>query len=131
MERAAQRPLELILARNLLSALSTPALLVDRSGEIVFYNEAAGALLGRPFEESGPISAGDWTKVFGPFDDSDRPIPFDQLPLSAVLKESRPAHGTFTVRSLSRERHVIEAAMVPVVGGHGFEGGMVFFWESA
>src|SRR5919108_109224 len=48
-----QRPLELILARNLLSSLSTPAFLVDEAGVLVFYNDAAGVLLGRRFEEAG------------------------------------------------------------------------------
>ena len=49
MAASAQRPLELILARNLLSALSTPAVLVNHQGDVLFYNEAAGALLGRRF----------------------------------------------------------------------------------
>ncbi len=40
------RPLELILARNLLASLSTPAFLVDEDGVVVFYNDAAAALLG-------------------------------------------------------------------------------------
>jgi hypothetical protein len=43
---ASQRPLELILARNLLTAISTPAFLVDNTAQLLFYNEAAGALLG-------------------------------------------------------------------------------------
>ena len=34
-----QRPLELILARNLMSALSTPAFLVDEGGEPIPYDE--------------------------------------------------------------------------------------------
>ena len=46
----AQKPLELILARNLLSSISTPAFLVDAEGMLVFFNEAAGALVGRRFE---------------------------------------------------------------------------------
>ena len=32
-----QQPLELILARNLMSSLSTPALLVDTTGVLVFF----------------------------------------------------------------------------------------------
>ena len=47
-----QRPLELILARNLLSNLATPAALTNEPGDIVFYNAAAGEFLGRPFEET-------------------------------------------------------------------------------
>ena len=58
-----QRPLELILARNLLASLSTPAFLVDRRGEIAFYNEAAGALLGRRYEDTGPMPAEEWARA--------------------------------------------------------------------
>ena len=52
-QRPPQRPLELILARNFLSSVSTAAFLVDGEGMIVFYNEAAGDLLGPRFEEAG------------------------------------------------------------------------------
>ena len=52
-----QKPLELILARNLLTSISTPAFLVDGEGTLVFYNEAAAAVLGRSFEEAGQMSA--------------------------------------------------------------------------
>ena len=41
-----QKPLELILARNLLTSISTPAFLLDADAAVVFYNEAAAALLG-------------------------------------------------------------------------------------
>ena len=61
-----QRPLELILARNLISGLSTPAFLVDDEGVVVFYNEAAGALLGRRFEEAGRYRPEEWTRRAGP-----------------------------------------------------------------
>jgi PAS domain-containing protein len=65
---SSQRPLELILARNLMSALSTPAFLVDEGGVLVFYNEAAGMLLGKRFEELGTVGPGEWGALFGPFD---------------------------------------------------------------
>ena len=57
MPTASQKPLELILARNLMSALSTPAFLVDEGGILVFYNEAAGMLLGKSWEELGTVGA--------------------------------------------------------------------------
>ena len=44
-----QKPLELILARNLLTSISTPAFLLDADAAVVFYNEAAAAVLGRSF----------------------------------------------------------------------------------
>ena len=76
---SAQKPLELILARNLLSSISTPAFLVGAQGMLLFYNEAAGALVGRRFEETGTMTAEEWTTAFGPFDDDDEPIPYDLI----------------------------------------------------
>ena len=72
-----QKPLELILARNLLTSISTPAFLVDGDATVVFYNEAAAALLGRSFEDVGRMSAEEWTQTFGPFDREGEPIEVD------------------------------------------------------
>src|SRR5947207_14550257 len=65
-----QQPVELIMARNLLSSLSTPAFLVDEDGVLVFYNDAAGALLGKRFEEMGRMRPDEWGTQFGPVDRS-------------------------------------------------------------
>jgi len=128
-----QRPLELILARNLLASLSTAAFLVDSRGEIAFYNEAAGDLLGQRFEESGPMHADEWSKQFGPFDQTGRPIPFNRLDLTHALRGNRPSHSAFCVRSGAGELTSIEASGLPIVGGDGFRGAIVVFWpvESA
>ena len=125
-----QRPLELILARNLLASLSTPAFLVDGQGEIAFYNDAAGALLGRRYEDTGPMHAEEWTRTFGPFDTDDRPIPFDQLGLTAALRGNRPAHDRLCVKPLEGGRQMIEASAIPIVGGAGYRGAMVVFWPA-
>jgi PAS domain-containing protein len=87
-----QKPLELILARNLMSALSTPAFLVDEGGILVFYNEAAGALLGKRFEELGTVGAEEWGSLFGPFDKAGEPIPYDELPLVVAVRNVRRRH---------------------------------------
>lgn len=122
------RPLQLILARNLLSSLSTAAFLVDVEGSVLFFNEAAGDVLGRRYEETGKMLAGEWTSTFGPFDDDDRPIPFDDLPLTAALRGNRPAHAGFRIRSATGVEHQIEASALPIVGGASFHGAMVVFW---
>jgi PAS domain-containing protein len=123
-----QRPLELILARNLLASLSTPAFLVNQPGDIVFYNEAAGAVLGRRFEERGLMSAQEWVEAFGPIDDHGEPIPVEQQPLTAALRHNRPAHAQHRIRSLAGTVHPVEVSGVPVIGADGFMGAMVFFW---
>jgi hypothetical protein len=41
---------------------------VDERGTLVFFNEAAGALVGRRFEETGALEPREWGEAFGPFD---------------------------------------------------------------
>jgi PAS domain-containing protein len=128
VEGSTQRPLELILARNLLSALSTPAFLVNRPGDVVFYNDAAGALLGRRFEERGTMSARDWVEEFGPLDQDGAPIPLEEQPLTHALRTNRPGHTRHRIRSVRGSEHVVEVSAVPVIGADGSQGAMVFFW---
>jgi PAS domain-containing protein len=123
-----QKPLELILARNLLTSLSTPAFLVDESGALVFYNEAAGALLGISFEESGRMPAEEWSHAVGPFGEDGSPIPIEELPTTKALRQGRPAHGGFRVHSMRGEEYEIESTALPIVAEGGQEGAMIFFW---
>jgi PAS domain-containing protein len=124
-----QRPLELILARNLLTSIATPAFLVSKEGAMLFYNEAAGALLGVPFEETGRMDPETWIKSFGPFDSQGVPIPIEEMPLTAALRDRRPAHATFTIRSTDGQMHEIAASGMPMVSAeHGASGAIIFFW---
>jgi PAS domain-containing protein len=126
---ASQKPLELILARNLITSISTPAFLLDNHGILVFYNEAAGALLGRSFEDIGSISPEEWIATFGPFDEQGEPVALDALPTTQAVVVGRPSHSEFRIRSSTGEEHRIEASAVPIVAGeHGSSGAMVFFW---
>jgi hypothetical protein len=131
VERTTQRPLELILARNLLSTLSTPAFLVNQPGDIVFYNEAAGVLLGRRFEENGAMSAADWNQAFGPFDEQGNPIALEDQPLTMSLRRGMPGHSSHVIRSLAGDtEYTVEVSGVPVIGVDGFLGAMIFMWQA-
>ena len=123
-----QKPVELILARNLMSSLSTPAFLVDDQGILVFYNDAAGVLLGKRFEEAGTMTPDEWGTTWGPLDSDGRALPIEELPLTIALRESRPAHARFQIRSLDGAMHSIEAAALPILVTSGSQGAMVFFW---
>jgi PAS domain-containing protein len=128
VDTPSQRPLELILARNLLSSLSTPAFLANRGNDIIFYNEAAGALLGRRFEESGAMSAAEWVNDFGPLDERGEPIPVEEQPVTVALRANRAAHARHRIRSLGGAVHDVEVSGMPIIGASGFHGAMVFFW---
>jgi PAS domain-containing protein len=123
-----QKPLELILARNLLSSLSTAAFLVAGDGALLFYNEAAGVLVGRRFEETGPMSAAEWTRAFGPYDEDGEPLNYEDTPLTVALRDGRPHHASFRIRVANGDRRGIEASAIPIVGTGGFSGAIVIFW---
>src|SRR3954453_22360682 len=56
--------LVLILAREFASNLSTPTLIADERGYLVFYNEAAEDVVGRRFGEVGEMPIDDWLGAF-------------------------------------------------------------------
>jgi PAS domain-containing protein len=126
---AAQKPLELILARNLLTSISTPALLLDENAALVFYNEAAGALLGRSFEDAGRMSPEEWTATYGPFGEDGKPLELDELPTTQAIRDGQPAHAVFRIRSSNNSEQEIESSAFPIVASEeGSSGAMIFLW---
>jgi PAS domain-containing protein len=69
------QPLELILARNLVSIISLAAFLVDVDWHIVFYNDAAAEIMGSRFEETGSLAREQWNAEVGPLDEQGVPVP--------------------------------------------------------
>jgi PAS domain-containing protein len=123
-----QRPVELILARSLIATLSTPGFLVDDEGIVVFFNDAAGALLGVRFEEVGRMGPERWTTEFGPFDEGGKRVPPEKVALAIALREARPTTARYRIHSVNGVEHHIEAAAVPILTVKGTRGAMVFFW---
>jgi PAS domain-containing protein len=121
------RPLELILARNLVSLVSLAAVLVDIDGQIVFYNDAAAELVGRRFEDIGTMSREEWSARYGPVDEQGAALAADELPLAVAVRDGRPAYARFRVRA-ERGLVQVEAGALPLLGPAGYHGAMVFFW---
>ena len=122
-----EQPLELILARNLISIITLAAFLVDVEGHIVFYNDAAAEVIGARFEETGKLAREQWNAEFGPLDERDRPLASDRLPLAIALREGRPAYGRYRIRA-DRGLIEVEAGALPLVGPAGYHGAIVVFW---
>jgi PAS domain-containing protein len=126
---ADQHPVEIILARSLMSNLTTPAFLVDLEGTLVFFNEAAGEILGLRFEEAGPLPVDVWGTMFVPRDRAGAPIPVPELPLSIALGSGQPAHGRMWLHTKAGEERGIEAHALPIVGTAGMRGALAVFWD--
>jgi PAS domain-containing protein len=122
-----EQPLELILARNLVSIVSLAALLVDVEGRIVFFNDAAAEIVGSPFEEIGTMTREEWNTRYGPFDEQGSPLAYDELPLSVAVREGRPSYARFRIRG-EQGLLEVEAGALPLLGPAGYHGAMVFFW---
>ncbi len=123
-------PIQIILTRQLAGYLSVPVFLVGPNGDLLFYNEAAEAILGRRFEETGAMPAAVWSSIFTPVDDRGQLIPPADLPLMIALARQRPAYKRFYIQGMNGTRRHIEVAAIPIVGLQGeFLGATALFWE--
>ena len=111
-----------------MSALSTPAFLVDEGGLLVFFNEAAGTLLGKGFDEVGHVGPGEWGGLFGPYDAAGETIPYEDLPVVRAVRAGRPAHASFGVRAFDGQVHAVECSAFPILTAHGSQGAIAIFW---
>jgi PAS domain-containing protein len=127
-----QQEIEVILSRHLAEYLAMPIFIVNPSGDLIFYNEPAEALLGKRYNETGTMPASDWSTVFHPMDEMGNPIPPEDLPLIIAITQRRPAHKVFQIRGMDGKLHRIEVTAMPLIGqANRFLGGLAIFWESA
>src|SRR5918911_1981987 len=114
MEARAAKHLVLILARELASNLATPTLIADAEGRLVFYNEPAESILGRPFAEAGEMRAEEWEELFSTETLAGEQVPLERMPAGVALMERRPAHDRFTIVGLDGERREISVTALPL-----------------
>ncbi|MGZ9235784.1 MAG: PAS domain-containing protein [Anaerolineales bacterium] len=125
-----QQEIEVILARHLAEYLAMPIFLVNPAGDLIFYNEPAEAILGTRYNETGIMSATEWSTMFEQADHEGIPIPPDELPLLIALKKRRSAHKNFWIRGLDGKLREIEVTAFPLVGqADRFLGAIAIFWE--
>ena len=124
-----QRSIVLILARDLASTLATPMVLVDNQGDILFFNEAASRISGRPFVEGKTMPLDEWRSMFQPSDEEGLPVPFEEMPLGIALRERRPAHRVITIQGPDGVAHRLQATAIPLFArADELVGGLAVFW---
>jgi PAS domain-containing protein len=123
--------IELILSRQLADCLSVPVFIVDPDGNLLFYNTPAERVLGKKFEDTGPMPVGDWGTSFHPHDEEGNPIPPEGLPLVQTIQSKLPAHRTFWINSLENKSTRISVTSIPIIGrSRQFSGAMAIFWDN-
>ena len=69
----------------------------------------------------------EWGARFGPVDSDGRRIPLDELPLTVALREGKPAHSSFRIRSAEGDDHDIEVSALPISADE-ISGALAIFW---
>jgi PAS domain S-box-containing protein len=129
-DRARQWNLVLILARDLVSRLTTASFVVDADGTLIYFNEAAEPLLGRTYAEAGELRAGEWASEWNPTDEEGRPIPLADLPLGIAFGERREAHRSFRITRPDGATRWIAVTAIPLFArADELVGAVALFWE--
>jgi PAS domain-containing protein len=125
-----QKQLLLILAREFTSNLSTPSLIADAEGTLVFYNEAAEAVVGKRFSETGELPLEEWLGPFEPRETDSTPLPPERRPTHIALVERRPAHERYLITSTDGVDREIEVSAFPLFAHTDeFVGIVAIFWR--
>jgi PAS domain-containing protein len=126
-----QKHLVLILAREFASNLSTPTLIADERGYLVFYNEAAEDVVGRRFGEVGEMPLEDWAGAFDAKALTGEPLPRENRPARVALDQHRASHLRYVVTSADGVDREIEVTAFPLFAHtEEFVGVVVIFWRT-
>jgi len=132
MAQNGQKPLPLIMMRELADNVATPLFLVDRDGVLVYYNEAAEVLLGLRFVDAGSLTAEQWSARWGAEDVEGNPLPNDQRPLAVAMRERRPSHRPMNLLNGDGSKRTIEVTAFPLLArADEVVGAVAIFWERA
>jgi PAS domain-containing protein len=127
----AQRPVELILARQLASSLAVPVLLVDARGDTLFFNEPAELIFARRFDEIEALGFEERTKVLAPRRADGGALPVDELPGVIAMRDRRPAHAALFIHGFDGVLRPVQATAVPLESANGrVLGALVVLWSS-
>jgi hypothetical protein len=97
---------------------------------LVFYNDAAEALIGKPFAELGEIPAGEFGAGMELATPDGEPVKRRDTPAGLAFFERRPTHKRLLATGYDGVRRTVEATAYPLFGAVGEMCGVVsVFWE--
>ena len=129
MAERSPKHLVLILAREFESTLATPMLLTDENGTLIFFNEAAEAIIGGTLAEAGEMPFEEWSAKAAPRTAAADPLPLERRPAAIALYERRAAHERFRVTGLDgAEREIAVTAFPLFAHADEFVGVVGIFW---
>lgn len=129
---SSQKPIEIILLRQLASYLTVPIWMMDNDGNLIYYNEPAEKLLGVTFDDAGPLHADQLTTMFMTTDLDGNPLADIELPVVGALVKQQPAHRKVRFCGFDEVWREVDISAIPIEGQGGrFLGVFATFWESS
>src|SRR6476619_4978274 len=105
-------------------------LVLDETGNLVFYNEAAERIMGASFESVGEQSPDAYDAKWATTDPDGKEISLRHGPMAHVVSDHTPAHRVIRVRGLDGSWHLIETTVYPLfASATSFVGAVAVFWE--
>ena len=124
----ASQEIELILSRQLSEYLSVPMALIDHDGKMIYFNEAAGFILGKQFDENGEIDLRDWNGRFFNNESFSDGMDLHEIPFFKVLSMRQLLQGEYSMRNFEEINQKLMIVCVPLVGLAQRElGALIFF----
>ena len=124
------KSLPLILARELAANLATPMFLMDAGGMLVFYNDAAALLLGKPFAALGEIPSGEFGASLQLSTPEGELLLRRESPSGVAYFQRRPSHQTVMATAYDGIRRNYEVTAYPLLGATGeMHGVLAVFWD--
>ena len=127
----AQKPIQLILARQLASSLAMPIIIVDTAGTLIYFNEPAEELIAQRFEETGEMPADRWGSEFDVEDENRQRIDRSEWPLVVALTKRKPVSRAIWLKCPDGTYRHLYWTSVPFIAINGdFLGVQSVFWEA-
>ena len=125
----AQKALTLILGREMAANLATPMFLIDATGRLVYFNEAAEQIIGRTWGEVGEVSSLEFGAMLDLQDADGRPMRRRDTPPSVSFNHRRPAHAVLQAKTADGSRRLVEVTSYPLFARTDEMHGVVtIFW---
>lgn len=126
----AQKAIEVILMRQLASYLAMPIVVVDPEGDLVFFNESAQPIVGRPFKGPGTIRRGEWSARFRPTWEDGTPVAREDQPFFIATERREPVYRRYWMQGLDGVRREVEGIGFPLIGrSERMLGAVGIFWD--
>ncbi|HJN74557.1 MAG TPA: hypothetical protein QGF58_11540 [Myxococcota bacterium] len=125
------RPIELVMARQWSALLTTPTLLFDDCGALVYFNQAAALVVGRSFSESGSMAPEEWHAAFRVEGADGKVVGWEDSPLARALASEHATQHTLSLRGMDGQRRVVTLTSFPIRGLSQGQAGVLVLLETA